>query len=84
MEAEYIGFAYATKEALWLQQLFSDLGLYSDRPFPIYGNNQSAIAFSHNSQFHAHSKHINIRYHFVRKRIISHKITVTHCASEDN
>jgi hypothetical protein len=79
-----MAFSHATKEAIWLRALLANLDLLTDGSTPILGDNQSAIAFSHNSQFHARSKHIDIRYHFVRERIISNEITVTHCASEDN
>lgn len=84
MEAEYMALAHATKEALWLRSLFADLGLITDGPIQLYADNESALAFAHDSQFHARSKHIDIRYHFVRERIISNEISVTHCASEDN
>ena len=84
MESEYMALAHATKEAVWLRALFSDLGLLSDGLTPLLGDNQAAISFSHNNQFHKRSKHIDVRYHFTCERIISNEITVTYCASEDN
>ncbi|EKM57313.1 uncharacterized protein PHACADRAFT_194872 [Phanerochaete carnosa HHB-10118-sp] len=84
MESEYMALAHATKEAVWLRALFSDLGLLLDGPTPLLGDNQATIAFSQNNQFHKRSKHIDVRYHFTRERIISNEISVTYCASEDN
>ena len=84
MEAEYMALTHATKEALWLRTLATDLGFNITGPMSIQTDNQSAIAFAHNDQFHPRSKHIDIRHHFVRERIISNEIQVTHCASEDN
>ena len=84
MEAEYLALAHSSKEALWLRALLSDLGLPPSGPTTLYTDNQSAIAFAHDSQFHARSKHIDIRHHFVRERVESKDIAIVHCSSEDN
>jgi hypothetical protein len=84
MEAEYMAASLATREALWLRTLFAELGLPYSGPTTLYVDNRSAINFSKNSGFHARSKHIDIQHHFVREKIISNKITIIHCASEDN
>lgn len=84
MEAEYMATSLATREALWLQTLFAELGLPYSGPTTLYVDNRSAIDFSKNSGFHARSKHIDIQHHFVREKIISNEITIIHCASEDN
>ena len=84
MEAEYMALTHATKEALWLRTLATDLGFNITGPMSIQTDNQSAIAFAHNDQFHPRSKHIDIRHHFVRERIDSSDIAIIHCASEDN
>ena len=84
MEAEYLALAHATKEALWLRSLLTDLGIPLDGPTSVTTDNQAAIAFAHDNQFHARSKHIDIRHHFVREKITSNEVIVPHCASEDN
>lgn len=84
MEAEYIALAHAAKEAIWLRRLLSELGVSSDSPTTLYTDNQSAITYAHDNQFHARSKHIDIRHHFIREQIDATDITVIHCASEDN
>ncbi len=84
MESEYIALAHATKEAIWLRQLLSDLGFPPSGATTLYTDNLSAISFAHDNQFHARSKHIDIRHHFVRDKIDSQEIAVPHCASEDN
>ncbi len=40
----------------------------------IYENNQNAIVFVKNSQFHARIKHIDIQIHFIRKKVIEGSI----------
>ena len=84
MEAEYIALAHAAKEALWLRALLTELGYGTDAPTPLITDNQSAIDFSYNTQFHARSKHIDIRHHFTRERIEAGDIDIEHCASQDN
>jgi Reverse transcriptase (RNA-dependent DNA polymerase) len=66
-EAEYIAASYAAKEAIWLRRLLTELGLDTSSPTPIHVNNQSAIAIARNPEFHDRTKHIKVRYHFLRQ-----------------
>ena len=66
-EAEYIALSAAAQESLWLNQLISELTTSENRQITILEENQSAIAMTYNPQFHGCSKHIDIRYHFVRR-----------------
>lgn len=50
----------------------------------IYVDNQCTISFAQNVGFHARSKHIDIRHHFIRENITSNKVTVNYCTTEDN
>ncbi|GJE99589.1 polyprotein [Phanerochaete sordida] len=84
MEAEYIALSHAAKEAVWLRHLLGELGVITDSPTILFTDNQASIAYAHDNQFHARSKHIDIRHHFIRERIKSGDIKVVHCASEDN
>jgi hypothetical protein len=40
----------------------------------IYENNQNAIAFVKNSQFHARIKHIDIQTHFIKEKVTEESI----------
>ncbi|KAJ3473640.1 hypothetical protein NLI96_g12898 [Meripilus lineatus] len=84
MEAEYLALAHATKEAIWLRSLLDNLHFPIDHATPINCDNQSAIAFAHDHQFHARSKHIDIRHHFIRQHISDKEIVVPHVATQDN
>jgi hypothetical protein len=66
VEAEYMAASVAACEALWLRKLF--LGLFGKdlEAIVIYCDNQSCIRLSKNLVFHDRSKHIDIRYHFIR------------------
>lgn len=65
-EAEYVAASESSKEAVWLKCLLSEIGETEDQPVPILCDNQSAIRSIHNPEFHQRTKHIDIRYHFVR------------------
>lgn len=84
MEAEYLALAHACKEALWLRALTTELGMPPPAPTDICTDNTAAISFAHDHQFHARSKHIDIRHHFVRDHIANGDIRTPHCSSEDN
>ena len=78
-EAEYIALSAATQEALWMRQLLTNLSVTVEKPITIYEDNQSAIAMSKNPQFHGRSKHIDIKYHFVRDQVEKKAVTVLYC-----
>ncbi|KAL6334535.1 hypothetical protein AAG906_018034 [Vitis piasezkii] len=64
-EAEYIAAAEACKELLWMKCFMQELGFKQQR-YVVYCDNQSAIHLSKNSTYHARSKHIDVRYHWMR------------------
>jgi hypothetical protein len=65
-EAEYMAASQVNCEALWLCKMLVGLFGVQLRPTMIYCDNQSCIKLSENPVFHDRSKHIEIRYHFVR------------------
>ena len=56
----------AMKEAIWLQGLFDDLGVEQD-PLKINCDSMSAIYLAKNQVYHARTKHIDVRFYFVRE-----------------
>jgi hypothetical protein len=65
-EAEYIAESDASKEAVWLRKLVS--GLFGDKleTTVVHCDNQSCIKLIENPVFHDRSKHIDMRYHYIR------------------
>ena len=64
-ESEYIAIVEGVKEALWLKNLSEELGLDTQH-FLINSDSQSAIHLSKNIRYHEKTKHISIRYHFLK------------------
>ena len=82
-EAEYITLASAAQESLWLQQLLADLLKEPTKPMVIFEDNQSAICMAKNPQFHGRSKHIAIKYHFIREQVSNGKVELKYCKTND-
>ena len=52
-------------------------------PMVLYCDNQSTIAVAKNDQYHARTKHIDIRYHFIRESISREIIEICYCPTEN-
>ena len=74
-EAEYMALTEAAKEGIWLKGLVGDLGLQQDQAI-VYCDSLSAICLAKDQVHHDRTKHIDVRYHFIRteKRIKVKKI----------
>ena len=64
IEAEYMAMMEAIKEAIWLQGLLDNLRTEQD-VLKINCDSMSAIYLANNHVYHARTKHINFRFHFV-------------------
>ena len=72
-ESEYIA---ASREAVWLRKLLSDLFSSELEPTIIHCGNQSCIKFTENPVFHDRSKHIEMRYHYVRDMVQKNVLSI--------
>jgi hypothetical protein len=82
-EAEYIAAAYCATQAVWLRKMLEELRHKQQHPTVIYCDNKSAIALAKNPVFHGRSKHIDIKYHFIRDLVKSEEIVLEFCKTED-
>ena len=64
-EAEYVAAASCCSQILWMKQTLQDYGLSFDR-VPIFVDNLSAISIAKNNVLYSRTKHIDIRFHFLR------------------
>ena len=69
-ESEYMAIGHAVQEGLYLQMPQIEMGIDAEEGGTLLlVDNQSAIKLAINPVFHKRSKHIAIRYHFIRERI---------------
>ena len=74
----------AIQEAKFLSQLLNDFLVESSNPVNLYCDNQGAIALAKNPVQHQRSKHIDIRYHFIRQEILKGSVNVMYVTSNEN
>ncbi|GKA61072.1 retrovirus-related pol polyprotein from transposon TNT 1-94 [Tanacetum coccineum] len=65
-EAEYIAMLGCCAQILWMRSQLTHYGLGFNK-IPMYYDNKSAIALSYNNVQHSRSKHIDIRFHFIKE-----------------
>jgi hypothetical protein len=73
----------AAQEAIHLRRLLESLGFKQEGPTIIYDDNQGAIAMTENPVMHKRSKHIDIRYHFVREAVARRDIKLTYVPTSE-
>ena len=82
-EAEYMGLAEGVKAGLYLFNLLQTI-VEVELPMLLEVDNKAAIAFSESEGCNARTKHVDIRYHFVRDYISQGMFTITHIPSAEN
>eukprot|EP00253_Pinus_taeda_P019928 PITA_19928 len=82
-EAEYIVASHACKEAIWLKGLSGEFGRLQDN-IKLFCDNQSAIHLAKNPAYHSKSKHIPIKYHFVREVITERGVSLEKVHTKEN
>ena len=83
-KSEYIALAHASKEGIWLRAFLSEIQDYQVGTMGIKCDNQSAIALSKDNKFHQRTKHIDIRYHYIREAVEDGKIQVEYIPTDQN
>lgn len=82
-EAEFVAAAAAACQAIWLRRILKELCYQQQESTPIYCDNVSAIKLSRNPVLHGKSKHIDVRFHFLRDLCREGVIDMIWCSNED-
>ena len=82
-EAKYVATTHAAKECIWLRQLTSQLFTNVTSPTILHCDNQAAIHPATDDNYHARTKHIDIRFHFIRQTIMDGAINIVYCPTQD-
>lgn len=83
-EAEYMAMSSAVQEAIWLKQLADELGCRTKRAVKLFCDNQSAIKLTESDIYRQRSKHIDIRFHYIRNIIKEGKVDVIYVNTKEN
>jgi hypothetical protein len=82
-EAEYIALSVAVREAVWLRKLLADLFGHVLDSTVIHCDNQSCVKLSENPVFHDKSKHIEIKYHYIRDMVQRKAVLVQYLPTDE-
>ncbi|GJR22693.1 integrase, catalytic region, zinc finger, CCHC-type containing protein [Tanacetum coccineum] len=67
-EAEYVSLSACCVQVLWLRMQLTNYGFHFDK-IPMYCDSKAAIAISCNPVQHSRTKHIDVRYHFIKEQV---------------
>ena len=82
-EAEFMAANAAACQGIWLHKVLNQISDESIGPVVLYIDNKSAIDLTKNPVFHGRSKHIDIRYHFIRECVERGDVIVKHVRTEE-
>nr|GEV16724.1 hypothetical protein [Tanacetum cinerariifolium] len=67
-EVKYVSLSACCAQVLWLRTQLTDYGFHFDK-IPMYYDSKAAIAISCNLVHHSRTKHIDVRYHFIKVQV---------------
>ena len=82
-EAEYVAAAKATSQAIWLRRILEDIGEKQQEATILFCDNKSAISIAKNPVNHERTKHIAIKYHFIRDAVEQGEIQLEYCKTQE-
>ena len=77
--AEYVTLSEAAHEAMWLHHLYGELGFIQKELILLLGDNNGSISMAKNPQFHKHTKHVELHWHWVRNLTNNGLINIVNC-----
>ena len=69
-EAEYMALFHGLREVVWLRRLLGELGENQEGPTPVFCDSQGAIALAQNAVLHGLTRHVGVKWHYVRKLVL--------------
>ena len=82
-KSKCIAATHGMKEVLWLRSLLSKVFGPIKPPTTLFSQTTRAIALTWDNQYHAHTKHINVRYHFIQWVIEQGSLHLIYCLTDD-
>ncbi|TXG72550.1 hypothetical protein EZV62_001129 [Acer yangbiense] len=82
-EAEFVAAASCACQVLWMRRILEKLGHTQGDSNTIFCDNSSTIKLSKNPVMHGRSKHIDVRFHFLRDLTKEGAVELIHCGTQD-
>jgi hypothetical protein len=81
-EAEYYASSQAAMEVAWQRNFLQEVGMKQEEPITVGSDSQSALNLIGNPVYHEKSKHIGIRYHYVREQVSQKEVEFVYVPTE--
>jgi hypothetical protein len=82
-ESEYVALTHAAQEVIWLRKLLSELRNDPESATQLFCDNQGAISLAKDPTFHARTKHIDTKFHFVWQTVDLGHVSVQYCPTHE-
>jgi hypothetical protein len=82
-EAEYIALFEAAKVIAWARQFLNDLGFPQQSPTLVFEDNMSTILLVKNGNDKGKTKHMDVRYHYIKELVDHGKIILQHLSTTE-
>ena len=82
-EAEYVAATHAAKECIWLRRLIGEIFPRLITQTTLFCDNQAALRLATDDNYHARTKHIDIRFHYIRQTVEDGSINLIYCPTDD-
>jgi len=83
VEEEYITAVGSCTQVLWMKQMLRDIRAEYEEPITIFCDNSSVIKISKNLVLHSKTKHISIKFHFLREQVNKNEVRLECVPSKD-
>jgi hypothetical protein len=83
-ESELMAATLAAKQCVYIRDILEFLGYKQNKPTIMFEDNSACIKLSKNPEFHKRTKHIDIKYFFIREKFLSNEIILVKINTKDN
>ena len=81
-ESEYVVATACYTQLIWMDYQLSDLGIQVSKPISIMCDNLSAIQLSKNPIMHSRTKHVAIKIHFLRDKVLNNELKLVYVPTQ--
>ncbi|KAL0413673.1 UNVERIFIED_CONTAM: Retrovirus-related Pol polyprotein from transposon TNT 1-94 [Sesamum radiatum] len=83
IEAEFVAATVCACQGIWMKRILKELGYFKEECITVMCDNSSTIKLSKNPVMHGRSKHIDVRFHFLRNLMKDGALELVYCGSQD-
>ena len=82
-ESEYVGYTMIAKSITWIRNVLKFMGFNMSQPTKVRVDNQGAMKMAETPKQHGRTKHIDVRYHYIREKVSDGTIELVYCPTKE-